>query len=95
MATCEQGLSVAAAIAGGQRAHLDGVLEERLGGLGGDGRVDNDLAAREPVGGGGDLVGVTELETVDDAEDLVAEEGTPGRLARASSVARRRPKTYN
>ncbi|KAL2285203.1 hypothetical protein FJTKL_08420 [Diaporthe vaccinii] len=48
------------------------VGEQLLGLLVLDGRVDNDVVARNPVDRGGDLVLVTGLERVDDAQDLGA-----------------------
>lgn len=63
--------------------------EEVLGLVVADGGVDNDIVTGDPVDGGGDLVLVTGLERVDDAEDLsgvaaggggVGEDGSDGLL---------------
>lgn len=50
---------------------LDSVLEHLARVLGRNGGVNNDLPSGDPVDGRGDLVGVSELERVDHAEDLV------------------------
>lgn len=65
------------------------VGEELLGLLVADAGVDDDIVTGNPVDGGGDLVLVTSLERVDDAEDLggvatsggrVGEDGADGLL---------------
>lgn len=50
--------------------------------------VDDDLGSGSPVGGGGDLVGVAELERVDDTEDLI-ELTSGGGLQQYSRVSKR------
>lgn len=50
---------------------INGVGEDLLGILSGDTGVDDDLSSGGPVGGRRDLVGVSELERVDDTDDLV------------------------
>lgn len=54
--------------------------EQLLGLLVGDGGVDNDIVTGDPVDGGGDLVLVTSLEGVDDAEDLGGVAASGGRV---------------
>lgn len=67
------GGGLGAGLGGKAEVRLDGLEAREEGGslLVGDGGVDNDVVAVLPVGGGGDAVLVTELEGVNDTEDLV------------------------